>query len=280
MSPKSRKRSKLNKQNKPKQSNPRTTPKKVETENSSKFKRFFTSVWGVVVIISTIGGVIGLIVWLVDMSKRPGKEFEARYDRNSGVLEPKRTNEKTLVWPLGMGSVYFPDGIFDLQSVIPTLPDMKTLEVPKESPFKGVLFKAWLDNGKIKVTTQIRDPQGHSIADMVENEWSVNSPAYAYKRNFNDTSLEVIDHFNKVVFQIDISGNRVFLRGVFNRPDSLFVIANTHKARYNADTSALGYFIAFHKKDYNEIMSKDSSMLDIKPIFIYPSNEHKGQRLK
>lgn len=257
---------------------PSVKEKEKQEENTPRIRQYFKKTLKIIGIISTIGGVIALTDWVIDFYKRPQKEWEAKYEKNSGILTPKSTTEKSLVWPLGTGYVYFPNGIFDLQGVIPELPDIKTLKKATVSPFSGINFKAWLDKGKIKVTTKILDMNGNIIADMVENEWNVNKPAYAYDRNFNDTSLEVKDHSGNVVFQIDVSDNRVYLRGVFHRPDSLCVAVLTNNPTSNKDTSALGFIATFNKKDYKEIYSEESSPMKINPIFKYPSDLHKGQR--
>lgn len=244
-----------------------TTPKK-----SSTF-------WKIILAIGTIGGVITFGDWIYNKISEPLKEKEIRYEKDYGTITPKIVNANSLIWRIGTGSIYFPDGVFDLQTVIPNLPDIKTLKKADESPFKGVEFKAWLKDGKLKVNTRLLDPEGHVIASLIENEWKVNRPTYAYDRNFNDTSLEVKDHFDNVVFQIDISKNNIFLRGVFNRPDSLVASVFTYAPTSIRDTSALGAVVLFNKKDYKRFYSNPNSPIRIKPIFKYPSNLHKGERI-
>lgn len=235
--------------------------------------------WKVIVTIGTIGGVITFGDWICNKINEPLREKEKQYERDYGTITPKKVNDNSLTWRIGTGSIYFPDGVFDLQNVIPNLPDIKTLKKAEESPFKGVEFKAWLKEGKLKVNTRLLDPEGHVIASLIENEWKVNRPTYAYDRNFNDTSLEVKDHFDNVVFQIDISRNNIFLRGIFNRPDSLVASVFTYAPTSIRDTSALGAVVLFNKKNYKELYLNPNSPIRIKPIFKYPSSLHKGERI-
>jgi hypothetical protein len=56
--------------------------------------------------------------------------------------------------------------------------------------------------GKIKVSSQIFDREGHLIVELVRNEWKVAPPPRTWDRNYTDDALEVRDGRGLVVLQV------------------------------------------------------------------------------
>ena len=117
----------------------------------------------------------------------------------------------------------------------------------------------WTEEGKLKVSATVRDKDGKIIAIIKGNEWTVPPQAQIVDKNFDDNAFEVIDAYNRVVMQVSMVGECALLSGVFYKEDgSAAIVANG------------GVYIA---------PPGESIPYDIlKPIFLYPSDRHLGER--
>lgn len=117
-------------------------------------------------------------------------------------------------------------------------------------------------DGKMRVSTVIRDESGHLIASIIENEWKT-SPAFSFDRNYSDRALEVIDFKGKVVLQIQLNGDVAEIQGIFCS------LKGSGVAVYAKENGA-GIVVGFNNLE--EVYDK----IDIKPLFKYPSGKFFG----
>lgn len=125
------------------------------------------------------------------------------------------------------------------------------------------------NNGKLLLTTRVRDLNGAIIVDVVDNKWTVSSAEnVSWDKNYSANALEVKDRRGRVVFQVVLMPDAVRIQGEwwtefgngarimrpfpFDRVKTgpIFVMMT---ALYHPDTPA------------------------IEPIFKYPSKEHFGE---
>lgn len=71
-----------------------------------------------------------------------------------------------------------------------------------------------LKDGKLLVSTTIRDPKGKIIAELVNNEWQINKQNI-FDRNYTDNALEVRDQSGKVTLQVVHFGDTIHFAGIF-----------------------------------------------------------------
>lgn len=119
-----------------------------------------------------------------------------------------------------------------------------------------------IDMGKEgpEISTPIRDRQGHLIADIERNHWTVAPNPACWDKNYTKNALEVKDGGGHVVFQAILLPDRVILQGEWN---------NEFGKGVRLNKSALSFWLT---------PEKDSQLeQEIKPIFKYPSSEHWGE---
>jgi hypothetical protein len=195
------------------------------------------------------------------------KQKDEKYSKNTGVLKPNTAYSNELFWVVDGDTLSFPNGVFELQDLFPGW-DINNKRPASEKPFEGVDFRAWLQDGKIKVNSTIRDTSGNVIAQIQRNEWLVNSSTISLDRNFDDKALEVKDAVGQIVFQVEIDGNQVKMQGKFVKPNKELGIVLGFKG--------IGFTLLLEPGSYHIV--SQSPTLAIKPIFKYPSAEHKGER--
>ena len=71
-----------------------------------------------------------------------------------------------------------------------------------------------LNDGKLLISTTIRDTKGAIVAELVNNEWQVNKQNI-FDRNYTDNALEVRDQSGKVTLQVVHFGDTIHLAGIF-----------------------------------------------------------------
>jgi hypothetical protein len=234
-------------------------------DNSGKgLKSMTRSGW-----IISIAGFLGFIITIISAVKdQHDKDIEESKTTNSGKIDPSTVKDSVIVWYLGSAPFYFPSGRIDLRDVA-----IKHSAVIL-APFEGVDFKARIVDHKLKVSTTIRDSSGNIITQMVDNEWIVNRPQFAFDRNFNDTSLEVKDNLGNIVFQIDVSGNKMVMNCMFVKPDgSLAIVFLIKKA--TPEMPGFNGIANFESGNYRTT----SQYCHYKPMFRYPSSIHPKERL-
>ena len=107
---------------------------------------------------------------------------------------------------------------------------------------------------KLKISSFLYDENGHIIAKIVSNEWTVN-PKFMFDKNFDTDGFEVIDDKDNVILQIEKHGNVVEIRGDF--------YCNGMKIYIN-DTQ-----ITINTKEESTII----------PMFRYPAINYHGERI-
>jgi hypothetical protein len=200
------------------------------------------------------------------------KTKEEKYSKNTGILRPKKTKESDIIWNLISGTISFPDGLVDLHTVLPMI-DIKTAKLGTEPPFKGVFFTASIRNGRVLINTIIKNDNGQTIAEMANNEWIINKQL-TFDRNFDENALEVKDQKGHIVFQIEIQKNILFLQGRFIREDKSEAISTS----YEHEGTTIGYLAVAQKGTYAQMQG--NKKFSTKPMFKYPSDIHKGERIK
>lgn len=227
--------------------------------------------------LAILSGMGFIVVFAIEGNKYlAGKraEKDAKYQKNYGSLSPQKTDNKELVWALGNAIFKFPDGVFDLAEIPVEDVDYFGRKIP-ENPFSGVKYKASISNNKISVNTSLLDEKGNLIAEMQDNEWLVNRN-FSIDRNFDNTALEVKDNSGDVIFQIEIVKNIVYLKGKFMRPDGFIAMAASKKTHSGRER---GYHLVF-KPPKKELEPRLLNLVSIDPIFKYPSELHKGERVQ
>lgn len=71
-----------------------------------------------------------------------------------------------------------------------------------------------IENNQLKVSTKIRDPNGHVVAELSQNEWKVNKNN-SFDRNYTKNALEVKDSTGDVLLQVRFVEDRVQFQGKF-----------------------------------------------------------------
>jgi hypothetical protein len=151
-------------------------------------------------------------------------------------------------------------------------------EIGRESPAGSLLlpllnerqFKIEVIEGKLKVSSQIADDNGHLIVELIQNEWKVAPPPNSWDRNYSDDALEVRDASGDVVLQIRLLPDRIQLQGVwwvdigYNGMVRIII-------RGNIWDGAQTLFVPKNSKN---------PAPKIDPMFRYPSEHHLGQLVR
>jgi hypothetical protein len=134
--------------------------------------------------------------------------------------------------------------------------------------FEDTSLEIWLEDGKLKVSTQIRDKVGRLVAELRANEWTV-KPERVWDRNYSDDALEVVDETGDVVLQVRLVEDRVQFAGKFYSRDGRGV-------GIGRMTTPLGTGGVF------EITGPEHPVLQlhIEPLFNYPSRMHLGEIIR
>jgi hypothetical protein len=121
------------------------------------------------------------------------------------------------------------------------------------------MLRLKLEKGYLKVSTIIRDEDGKYLAGIVDNNWDTAAQPLILDKNFDKNAFEVIDSYKKVMLQVSLAGDCANVSGIFYGPGGeATVIAGDRITRLVPD------------KTHNII----------EPIFVYPSTEHLGERVK
>jgi len=120
-----------------------------------------------------------------------------------------------------------------------------------------------VDEGRIKVSTIIRDRTGVAVAELINNEWKVNKNS-AFDRNYSKDALEVKDNSGDIVLQVKVVADRIQFQGKFY------------------DSKGNGVAIGKHSSGQGGIMemtgpNRPQIEMKIEPIFLYPSDNHLGE---
>lgn len=174
--------------------------------------------------------------------------FDKKYEKNTGKLDGTlKAHYKDAVWAIGGTIFKFTGDTGDIRLLSP-------------EHFGDIDLKMWVDQNKLFVDTKIRDGSGNYIAVMSKNEWTTNN---ILDRNFDDKALEVKDTKDRVVLQASFDGEKINLCGFYYKKDGSAVVF------YPTDSGAL----------INITKQPDNLDNIIIPMFKYPSELHKGERV-
>jgi hypothetical protein len=81
---------------------------------------------------------------------------------------------------------------------------------------KTPLLAIRLIDGRLLVSTQIRDDTGGLIAEMKDNEWKHQEAPVVFDRNYTRDVLEIRDRTGKVALQVANLGSTVELSAIFH----------------------------------------------------------------
>jgi hypothetical protein len=119
-------------------------------------------------------------------------------------------------------------------------------------------------DGKLEVSTQVRDRRGRLVAELVQNEWKVAPPPRTWDRNYTSTALEVRDEDGNVVLQVRLFPDRVQIQGEWWMDEY-------RGFRIVGYPGEGGRFEIFGTK------FRPSDADPIQQMFVYPSETHLGE---
>lgn len=151
--------------------------------------------------------------------------------------------------------------IADTQSIFVMVPP-KPGEPPQPyfRPFPDAEFRVEYGKKGPMVTTAIRDSEGHIVANIVRNHWTV-YPPFCQDKNYTVDALEILDSSWHAVFQLKILPDRVQVQAEWwdNQGNGLRITKSPDPKR--------GLVAPLGPK-----IKRNESL--IKPMFQYPSKYH------
>jgi hypothetical protein len=132
--------------------------------------------------------------------------------------------------------------------------------------FQDSNLKVQRINGKLAVSTQVRDEHGELIAELVENEWKVAPPPGTFDRNYNNNALEVKNSAGRIVLQVQIFESLIRIQGEWwdKSGQGIRLVKSPFPSR-----SAMIFKLSTSMPNIN-----DNPIL---PMFKYPSASHFGE---
>ena len=151
----------------------------------------------------------------------------------------------------------------------------------------------WIEDGRLKVSTQIRDPHGELVAEIIANEWRLRKDNL-WDRNYDKNALEVRDAKGDVVLQVVLKEDYVqFAAKMYSRDGAGFAIGSAtftqEDIRRHEEGSLKIVAAADGPKEIKigdvtgvlEVRPPGHPLeLVIEPIFRYPSELHLGERIR
>ena len=158
--------------------------------------------------------------------------------------------------------------------------------------FKDNELVIWIEDGRLKVSTQIRDCHGELIAEIIGNDWKLRKDNL-WDRNYDKNALEVRDAKGDVILQIVLQEDYIqFAAKMYSRNGDGFGIGTetfTQEDIRRHEEKSLKIVAASDGPkevtvgDVTGVMEVrppgQSLMLMIEPIFRYPSDLHLGERI-
>lgn len=81
---------------------------------------------------------------------------------------------------------------------------------------KEPLLSLRLQNNKLLVSTSIRNQRGDLLAELKDNEWTLQQGPAIFDRNYTDSLLEVRDASGNIALQAVDLGNTIHVAGIFH----------------------------------------------------------------
>ncbi len=184
----------------------------------------------------------------------------------SRCRDTEKEKDRTLFWYTAAGTLSFTDGVFDLQQAIP-----KVLKGVGEDG-KGLDFIAWMQKKQIYVNASIYDSLGNAIGIMHRNQWVSNSNLL--DRNFDKNAIEVKNNVGEIIFQIEVIGKYIKMRGRFDRRNrhSIIIFSEVNQRGDERTNVASAWPTTYRRQD------SITNFMKFTPIFKYPSRDYMGHR--
>lgn len=164
---------------------------------------------------------------------------------------------------------------------------------PLLSMFEDNELVIWIEKGRLKVSTQIRDPHGELVAEIIGNEWRLRRDNL-WERNYDKNALEVRAAKGDVILQIVFKEDYVqFAAKMYNRNGAGFGIGSATFTQEDIARHEEGSLKIVAAADGpKEVKIGDvTGVLEMRPlghplelvieaIFRYPSELHLGERVR
>jgi len=195
---------------------------------------------------------IAIIVCVVSVKKLKNEIKSKKYNSETGKIEGKANSQSEKVRQISIGG--------------------STLVTdPGKGPFSffdmyGDKLDAWTIDGKLYMNAIVRNTDGKVVAKIIANEWKIN-PNSTFDKNHDKWAIEVINDRDEVILQLDYKNGKAQFAAKFYFEDGEGVFMGP-----NAEGGGLILKRKAHPESFKN--------LKINPIFKYPSNSNKGQRIK
>jgi len=161
------------------------------------------------------------------------------------------------------------------------------------SVFEDNGLTIFIEKGRLKLSTQIRDAHGELVAEIIDNEWKLRKENL-WDRNYDKNALEVRDAKGDVVLQIVLKEDYVQLAAkMYSRDGAGFGIGSTTFTQEDISRHEEGSLKIVATADGpKEVKIGDvTGVLEVRPpahpldlviepIFRYPSELHLGERVR
>lgn len=121
--------------------------------------------------------------------------------------------------------------------------------------------------GRLAISTDIRDRDGHIVAELSRNEWKVAPPPKTWDRNYSKDALEVRDASGRIVLQVHLLPDRIRIQGEWRAPGGQGI----RLVKTPGPPGASGATIIKITEMYDPLHPA------IIPMFVYPSDTHLGE---
>jgi hypothetical protein len=147
---------------------------------------------------------------------------------------------------------------------------------PSGDGLRKLLGESHLDvkilDGKLLVSTDVRDASGKLLARLLKNEWQPAKQPAIFDRNYTKKDLEIIDDRGAVALQVRMVADHVQLQGKWYHSDGK---QTTIMKSQNRPGYAVIHFAVTPAEQDDPMQPGGVEKID--PIFKYPSATHLGQ---
>ncbi len=131
--------------------------------------------------------------------------------------------------------------------------------------FEKYGLKIELIDGRLMVSTRVRNRKAQFVAENIRNEWKVAPAPRAWDRNYNENSLEVKDEDGRIVLQVRVLSGVVQVQGEWWIDEQNGLRLGTDDWGAVMSITPNGYDAEFESKS------------PIQPLFKYPIETHLGE---
>lgn len=177
-------------------------------------------------------------------------------DEQKGYLLTGLSLEKKVVNPNEIFNIRF--GLFNMQvsysEMIAGVNLRRFVEFGYDYP-----INIKIENGCLLISGSFNDRDGRMIAQITDNQWTINRDNYC-DRNFSRDTLEVVNKDKIPLLQVEIkNGNDIFIGGVFYFPTKKFFMSK-----------------GFSTVSGDPAFDESTALKKMKRIFKYPGNKNLG----